>query len=453
MTILERQIHRAQRRLWINRWLGQSCLLLAIAGLVLAVVVLTQRLYDLPLPVWWIGGGVALTASVGSLLWTVLTREDSTVAAARLDEAAGLRERISSGRYCLSSDDPFARAVVADAERMGALVTVRQHIRLKTPVPLGWTIGSWVLCAAMFLITPGLLKSKEAEARDERREAMETTHVAVKRQMDQIRQMTESVPALEELKPQLADMSNVAGKADTPTDIRHEALKKIDRLEDAVKQKRASDRHDTIPEMQKRLRGLQAPGSEDAPTQKLAKSLNEGDFKAAKEEVQKLQEMLATLKSDEDKETVAKLSKQLDDLAKQLEKLARDEKLVQKLEQSGLTKEEVERMLERLSKKDLEQLQKKLEESGMSREQIEKIAKQLQQNKGAGSAAKKLAQSMKQGAKAADAGELGNAMEGLSQAAEQLSELEQLEQEMSQLEATADALQQAKSDIDKPCPT
>jgi hypothetical protein len=340
---------------------------------------------------------------------------------------------------------------VADAERVGSAINVRQHIRLGVPSRLAWTVGSFVLSALMFLVTPGLLKPKEAVAREERRDAVEATHIAVKKQMDQIREMTETTPALEDLKPQLADMDSLSGKVDAPADIRHEALKKIDRLEDAVRQKRASDRYDAVPEMQKRLRGLKVPGSEEAPTQQLAKALHEGDFKTAKEEVQKLREQLATLKSEEDKEAAAKLSKQLDDLARQIDKLAKDEKLAQKLEQAGLSKEDMERMLERLSKKDLEQIQKKLEESGMSREQIEKIARQLQQNKAAGAAAKKLAQSMKQGAKAADAGEMGNAMEGLSQAAEQLGELEQLEQEMNQLEATADALQQAKNDIDKPC--
>lgn len=451
MTLLERQVHAAQRRLWLNRWLHRFCFVAALGGLGFAVIVLIQRLFDLPLPIGWIGVGAGTVAVVASIIWTVRTREDAATAAARLDEAAGLRERISSGRYCLGVDDPFAQAVVADAERVGSAINVRQHIRLSVPSPLAWTAGSFVLSALMFLVTPGLLKPKEAVAREERREAVEATHIAVKKQMDQIREMTETTPALDDLKPQLADMDSLSGKADEPADIRHEALKKIDRLEDAVRQKRASDRYDAIPEMQKRLRGLKVPDSEEAPTQKLAKALNEGDFKTAKEEVQKLREQLATLKSEEDKEAVTKLSKQLDDLTKQIDKLAKDEKLAQKLEQAGLSKEDIERMLERLSKKDLEQIQKKLEESGMSREQIEKIAKQLQQNKSAGAAARKLAQSMKQGAKAADAGEMGNAMEGLSQAAEQLGELEQLEQEMNQLEATADALQQAKNDIDKPC--
>jgi len=452
VTPLEHQIRAAQRRLWLNRWSHQFCFLAAFAGLAFAVTVLTKRLFDLPLPLLWIGVGAAAVVTVASVIWTVLTRESAESAAARLDEAAGLRERISSGRYCIGDEDPFALAVVADAERVGSAITVRQHIRLKVPPPLAWTVGSLVLSAIMFLVTPGLLKPKEAAAREERREAIEATHVAVKKQMDQLREMTETTPALEDLKPQFGDMDAFAGKTDSPADIRHEALKKIDRLEDAVKQKRASDRYDAVPEMRKRLRGLKAPGSEEAPTQKLAKALSEGDFKTAKEELESLREQLATLKSEEDKEAVAKLSKQLDDLAKQIDKLAKDELLAQKLEQAGLTKEETERMLERLSKKDLEQLQKKLEESGMSREQIEKIAKQVQQNKSAGAAAKKLAQSMKQGAKAA-AGETGNAMEGLSQAAEQLGELEKLEQEMNQLEATADALQQTKSDIDKPCPS
>ncbi len=452
MTQLERQIQTARRRLWLNQWLHKSCLIGVIAGLTFAVFVFFQRSFDIALPVVPIGVGTVAMAVACSFLWTIFARADAATAAARLDEAAGLHERLSSGRYCLNVDDPFANAVVADAERIGSTITVRRHIPVRIPSLFGWTISSFVLSALMFLISPGFLKPKEVVASEERKAASEATHIAVKRQMDQIREMVQTTPALEELKPQLSDLESLAGKGDVPADIRHEALKKIDRLEDAVKQKRLSDRYDMIPEMRKRLLGLKSPGSEEAPTQKLAKALSEGDFKAAKEEIQKLREQLATLKSEEDRDSVARLGKQLDDLAKQLEKLARNEKLAQKLEQAGLSKDEIERMLERLSKKDLDQIQKKLQESGMSQEQIEKIAKQLQQNKSAGAATKKLAQSMKKASRAADAGEQGNAIQGLSQAAEQLGELELLEQEMNQLEATADALQQAKDDIDKPCP-
>lgn len=454
MTQLEHQIHATQRRLWLIRWLDDASVFLAAAGLVFAAVVVIQRLYDLPIPVGQVALGLLAMGLIGALIRTLVRREDASVAAARLDEAAGLRERISTGQFCLKVDDPFAQAVVADAERTAAGLSVRSHIRLRSPRATGLAVGSCVLSLLMFLLPLGLLKTTEAKEAAKTEAATEQAKVAVKKQLEAVKKLTEETPALADLQEPAADLDKLAGGLlQKPADIRHEAVKKIDRLEDAVRQKMASDQYEAVPQMRKMLRGLKTPGSPEAPTQKLAEALQKGDFKTAKEEVEALKDQLATLKSDQDKEMVDKMSKQLEDLAKQLEKLSVDPKLVEKLEQAGIKKEDIERMLERLSSKDLEQLKKQLEEKGLDQQQIEKMAKQLQQRQQAGTMSKKLADAMKQGAKANQPGQMSNAMEGMSQAAEQLSELEQLEQEMSQLDSTMTALQDAKDQIDKQCPS
>src|SRR3989304_5122435 len=87
------------------------------------------------------GGGIA---SAGA--------DRSARAAAKWDEAAGLRERLSSGRYCVGVDDPFAQAVVADAERISGSLSVRSHIRLRSPRPLGFAIIALVLACMSFLV-------------------------------------------------------------------------------------------------------------------------------------------------------------------------------------------------------------------------------------------------------------------------------------------------------------
>lgn len=343
---------------------------------------------------------------------------------------------------------------MADAERISNSISVRSHIRVRPPRPLGFAAVGLVLAGMSFLVPSGLLKSTEAKESTKQSLEREQAHVAVKRQLDSVRQITESTPALAEFTDDLSGLEKLSGgKLERPTDIRHEAVKKIDKLEDMVKQKLAGEKYEAVPEMRKLLRGLKSPSSAEAPTEKLAQALSKGDFKAAKEEVQALREQLATLKSEEDKELVEKMSKQLADLAKQLEQLAKDEQLIQKVEQLGIKKEDLERMLEKLSKADLDQLKKQLEEKGLSQQQIEKMAKQLQQRQRAGATAKKLAKAMKQGASASQAGQTSEAIEGLQQAGEQLSELEQLEEEMNQLEATASALQDAKQNLDKPCPS
>lgn len=453
MTQLERQIRTAQHRLWTNRWLVTVSWAFAIAAGLFALVVFVQRLYAFEFPLFWIGVGAATCALVASVIWMVAKREDAAVAAATLDEAAGLRERLSSGQYCRQSGDPFAQAVVADAERVSTSLSARQHIRLRFPGPFAYTSVTMLLAALMFLISPGLLTSDEVTVAREQAQELEQAKVAVKRKMDEVRKMTQETPVLQDLTDKLGELDKeAAGQLRRAGDIRHEAIKKIDRLADAVKQKRKSADYDGVKEMRKRLRRLKTPKSANAPTQKLTKALNQGDFKSAKEEVKKLQEQLATLKSEEDKELVAKMTKQLEQLAKQLEELSVDKKLAEQLAKAGVKKKDIDRMLENLSKKDLDQLKKQLEEKGMSQQQIKKFAKQLQQQQQAGNAAKKMAQAMAQSAQAAQAGQMGEAAAGLSGAADQLSELEQLEQEMNQLESAMADLDSARQDLDRPHP-
>lgn len=454
MTTLQSQIKTAQRRLWFNRWLGAMAIALAIAGAAFAALVLVQRLWDLPIPLKWIGAAGGFAAFWAATISTYLHRETPAEAAAKLDEAAGLRERISTGQYCVNNADPFAQAVVADAERVGTALSVRSHIRLHPPQRLGYALCTLIAAACMFLITPGWLKPTEAKEASKLEVEREQTHVAVKKQMEAVRQITESSPVLEDLAEKTADLDKPAGgQLQRPGDIRHEAIKKIDRLEDAVKEKLADEKYEALPEMRKMLRGLQTPDSTDPANQKLSDALQKGDFKTAKEEVKKLQEELATLKSDQDKELVDKMSKQLADLAKQMEKLAADDKLKEKLEQLGIKPEDAQRMLERLSKSDLDQLKKQMEEKGMNQQQMEKLAKQLQDKQMSGAMAKKLAGAMKQGSKANQPGQANEAMAGLSEAEQQLSELEQLESEMKQLESAQASLKDAKNQIDKPCPS
>jgi len=452
MTHLDRQIRTAQHRLWFNRWLSDVSFMLAITATIFALIVLLQRLFDFALPLFWIGSTIGIVAILGSIIFTLNHRENASTAAATLDDAAGLRERLSTGQYCSEDKDPFAQAVVADAEQVSSSISARQHIRLTTPKTLAMSVGSVILAAMMFLISPGLLKSTEATQAKQQTDDIKIEKVAVKRKMQAIREMAETVPALNEFQDKIDALNKkVGGSLTRPGDLRHEAVKKIDSLTDAIKQKQKSAQYEKMKDMRKMLRGLKTPKSAKSPTDKLAKALSNADYKTAREEIQAIKEQLATLKTNQDKEMVTRLSKQLEQLAKQMEKLANNDKLLKKLQLAGSKKEDLDRLLEKLSKKDLDQLKKQLKEKGLSQKKIDKIAKQLQQRKQSGGMANKIANAMKQSAQSAQAGQIGDAQSALSLADGQLSELEQLEQEMSQLESSLSSLQNAKNDLSKPC--
>ncbi len=454
MTSMERQIRITQQRLWLNRLLQVGPWTSAACGFGFALLVLIQRLYDAPIPLFSTAMALAFAALLGAAVWTWWKSEEWLVAAVRLDEAAGLRERLSTAQLCLNSEDPFARAVVADAERVATTLSARQHVRLAVPGSTGVAVACVLFAASMFLVPPGVLKSEEKVAAEEQKAQTEQSQAAVKRKLDQLRDVVNATPALEDLADKLdpLDPKSAAG-FQKPSDVRHDAIKSVDRLVDAVKQKREEGDYEAARELRKMLRAVKPPGSEESPTQMLAAALSQGDFDSAKEEIEKLRQQLGTLQEQGDKEKAENLARQLDKLAKQIEQAPKNEQMSQKLQQAGLSKEDAERILENLKKQDLEQVKKQLEEKGLSKEQVEKLAKQLQQKQNAGAMAQKLAQAMQQGAQSIESGQMEDASAGLSSAADQLSQLEQMEQEMAQLDAALAELEQGRNDIDKPCPT
>lgn len=454
MTSLQRTVSKAQRRLWLNRILSAGCTSLAIGAGAFALMVLVQRLWGLDWPMLLLGAITTGAVVLGAGLYTLLTREDAPRAAAALDEAAGLRERISSGLYCTNqSDDPFAAAVVGDAERVSSSVTPRQHLRLSVPRHLSMSGVAVVLAGLMFLVTPGLMLSDEAEASQEQNSAVRESKLTVKRKLEEIRELTEKTEATREFAESLEGLERAPdARMNKPEQIRHEAVKKLDKLADAIKQKRDDPRYNSLEEMRKMMRKLDPPKSSESNIEKMKQSLRRGDVRTAKEELAKLQEKLATLKKDEEPELQKKVAKQLKEMAEQLEKAADQEKQQkEKMKKEGLTEEQAKRALEQLKKADLDQLKKQLEQAGMDKKKAEQMAKQMAQQQQAGEQSKQLAQKLMQAANAAAAGNAADAAAKLADAGAQLSDLEQLEQEMQQLEAAQSAAQQAMNDLSQPC--
>lgn len=451
MTLIDRQVRQAQRRLWLNHWINRSFWCIGIAAVLFIAATLLQRLAGLPLPLGNVCLGLVALGIAAALIWSLAERESLDVAAARLDEAAGLRERLSSSYYCRQmGDDPFASAVIADAERVSTGISARQHIRLKLPRSFGAAMSAVVVALLTLLIPAGLFgeEKKSAIAQAGQIEQIRTT---VKKRLQDVFAKVEENPALEDLKEQLEKLKDEpSAPLEKPDAIRHEALKRIDTLADAVKDKLNDPNYDKVRQFERMMRGLKVPNEAESPTRELTRSLAEGDYKEAQEQIKSLQEQLATLKHDEDKELAEKLSQQLEDLARQIEQLARNKQLEQKLQQAGIKPEDMKRMLETLSKQDLDQVRQALEKQGYNQQQIEQLARQLAQNQAVQSAARQLAQSMKQASQCNSPGQMAEAQAGLSQAGDQLSELEQLQTEMQQLDSTLSDLESAKNDL-QPC--
>ncbi|MEE9296227.1 MAG: hypothetical protein V3W34_14870 [Phycisphaerae bacterium] len=435
MTQLESKVQKARNRLTINRWVNHACMALMIAAGAFAALTVVVRLFGWEAPLGVIALALVGGALITSVIWAVATRMDMPAAAAALDQAGGFRERLSSGLYCAAGEDPFEKAVLVDAQQISATVTVSRHIRLQWPPRLAGASLAVIAAAATLLVPSGVLVQADPQTQEDRIET-ERTIAVVRKRAEKIKRIARTNPELKELAEDLDKLGEASdGRLQKPADARHLALKKLDRLSDALKQRRESDRFQHARELKKMLRSLKPPADKNNPMAKLAQALARGDFKSAREQLKLQQQMLAELAKNENPQQIQAIQKQLDSLARQLEKLAKDERLAQKLQQAGLKQEDIERMLKNLTPEDVERIKQQLAKQGLSQQAVSQLMQKLQQKLGARQLADKLAQALQQAAASCAAGQPGQAADGLESAAGQLSNLEMLEQEMNQIDA------------------
>jgi len=457
MTEIQRQVRTAQFRLWANGFLGWTCWCLTAAAGAMAAVVTFDRLYGLGWPLGWIAPGLATAGVAAALIGSYLRRADAPGAAAALDQAAGLRERISTGLYCEQAaavqGDEFAHAVVADAQRVGHSLSVRQHLRLRLPFAGVYAVLAAIVPALLLLLPSGLLVEDPLKNSNGESEDVTRAKVVVQRRLEEVKKLSQVNPALKELSQDLEKLDQPPeGKLDTPQQVRNEAIKKIDRMADSLREQRQDEKFGQVDQLQKMLRTIQPPSGENrTAVDKLTKALASGDLKAASEQIKAAQEELAKMKLPEDAAKIQQMQQQLESLSKKLEAVAENQQLKEKLEQAGVKKEDIERMLQTLDKKDLDQLKEQLQKQGLSQKDIEKLAEQLQKQQQAGASCKQMSQALSQAASAAAQGQMGQAMSDLESAGETLSEAEMLEQEMNQLDSALADLQDAKNDLDNGC--
>ena len=464
MTDLDRQVSRCRRRLWLDRWLGQLgwCLTVA-AGLWGLGVLLTQRL--IVLRVEWpmtlsaaVLGGAAVMAS---LVWLALTRQSAAHAAAYLDEAGGLKERVSTGLYCRGSSDPFAQAAYVDAQKIASRLDARRLTPIRMPYSARYT-GLAAVAAGLCLLVPrtdvlGLLE-REQQQRERQNRARQTAHVVAKTIAD----VKEAAQRIDPDFKDLADLSNleppVVDQNPDPSAIRRKAIKKLERVGSALKGKRDLPKYTQLEDIPKIMKQMGLPSDDPGKVNQVHRQLFEGDLKAASETLKELAEELASRKpkTPEDKKKAERIKQQLEDLARRLKK-ASDQELTDAAKKSGLTGEQLQRMLDSLSKKDFDAMKKQLAQSGMKKDQIDPFVQQLKKKQQACSTCKKLGDQMGQAAGQMGTG-AGNAQAGesLGEAAQTLSDLEGLEQELNQLDSTLSQLENAKNQLgqqgDGQCP-
>mgnify|MGYP005840081353 CR=1 FL=1 len=457
---LDRTVKLARRRLWLNRWLRVLGWSAAVAAAVYMCAILPDKLFSLSEASWYYPGvavGAMVAGVLASVIWFFVTRESRHAAAAALDSAAGLKERISSGLFCAKATDPFARAVYRDAERISGSISPRSHLRVVFPRSGGYAIGMIALALLVSFAVPqmDLLGRQEQRVEEKKKEEpIRRTQVVVEKTMDRLKKMSAENPLVQKMDG-LRDLETPdEAKPQSPLEVRQQAVKKIDSAIKSLQERQARSEEGRLDAVQKMLRrASDRQRGQDNTMEALNKALASGDFQSARNALQELQKKLGEeAKTPEQKQQAEAVRQQLASLADRLDKAAAaqqlDKKLAEQLEKAGINAKDIEKKLAQLSKEDIEKIAKQLEKQGVTPQQIQEAVKKLQDQSKACQSCKKLAQGLGSASKGVGA---AAGAQGLQAADQQLSEMEQLQQEAEQLQMAMSELQNAKSDLGKPC--
>lgn len=461
MSHIDSQVRAARRILLLNRWLRQWGWCLGAVASMWIVILLVDRLAGIDFPLHWVALGGFLLSLVVSCVWMLLTGEAELQAAVALDKAAGLRERVSSSLQVRSMDDPFARAVQADADRVLAGLSARRLMPLQWSGSLSFG-GVILLIGALLLLLPefDLIKKKEAEASTQHMaQAASRMREVVAQPVSALSQLAEK-NADEELNKQIKELEDaLKPEMDKDPDVlRREAVKKLDKLQDTLKSKANEDRFKALDETRKRLKQMSSPEDPKGEAAKLLESLSSGDFEQARKETRELQERLAQRAREGklDEKQAEQIKKQLNEIAQKLEQAAQDKQSEREMQNMGMSRQDMERVLEALAKKDPKQLEKlakelaeRMKEQGVTQEQLERMMEKMAQRMEASKSLKEMAEKMANAGKQLEQGNTEAAQDELSEASDQLSEMEQLEQAMNELEAQMSMLDDARDELGK----
>ena len=431
MNRIETKVHSARRRMILGRF-GQALCVTLFAALIvatLAIALPALRVMDIDFDTWvysWIGG-CSLAALVAAGVYAAVTAPSAESVAAEVDKRFGLRERLSSS-MTLAADEKntaFGLALEADAEKRAGQLEVADRFQLK-PTKLGWLPVSIipVLAIVLMLVEPMSESNASSAGKADAVEVKQVRTVAsqLKKRIQQQRRKAESegLKEAQELYEKMeADLDKIAKRENMN---RKDAMIAMNDLK-----KQLEERRDQLGSSEQMRRALsQMKGIEAGPGEKVAKSIEQGNFGQAKEAVKQLASKMRDGKlSEKEKE---QLKKQVEQMKQALQKA------VQEHEQK---KQDLQQKIEKARK----------EGRGNDAAKMQQQLNQMQQKDSQMQQMKQMAEAMSQAAKAMQQGDGSQAADALEQMADQLGDMQQEMSELEDLQSAMDQLSQSKNQM------
>jgi hypothetical protein len=418
----EKNLRIVRLRCGINLLIRYTGWILAGAGIIAVLAVLTERLLALDVIFFQTAIGLAsFVITITLLIWLlkIPTRMQTSLI---LDDRLQLAERFSTTLALARSEDAFAKSARTEAHERAQYLNLAGHFPIRFGKSWFLTISTWMVVLGLVLYMPqkdllGFLRNRNQQ---------QQLNLQSQLAKADVNEATKSViSAVKQLgNPELTDALNALGQPSPdakPADIKREGIRKLGDISDQIKKMQNSVQIESLKMMQQMFKQLR--GSPNAFTQQMQLALAQGNFAQASAILSQLQQDLA--KGNLTDQQRKDLSDQLQNLAKRLSELARkNEEFEKELEKLGLDK--------KLAQLDDKQLRQSLQKQGLSAEQIEELMRKA--------AASRMARNQCAGLAGAMAGAGGGAgglgADELVQALDQLDALESLQQQVMLTEAS-----------------
>ena len=481
MSRVDSHVAAVRRRLTLGiyiEWLAMAAFVLAVLSF---LVILSERVLHIALPpqLIWVGvGAVAVAAGI----MAILNAPSAEAAAVAIDEKLGLKEKFSTALSVKGSADPFAQAVVLDAERTAGNVHLAGRFPFEFPRAGYWCIWAAVaaLLALWWMPEVDLFGRKTAlQAKQQQQASVAIAEQRVREAIVRIEQLPKAVQQSEKVqlaKRQLDDfLKNPTPDGDGANIRVMDAMGKADEaMRNHIAEMQKFANAEKTSQLLKSMNN--PPVDAEGPVAKVAKGLKDGDLQESLDELKKMSDQFKDL----DKKGQEDAAKQMQQLADALNAVANDPRAAQKmqdqLKQMGVNQQQIQQaqnlaqqaaqgnqqaqqQLQQMQQQMQQQVAQQMQQQGAGQQQIQQMQQQMQQamqNAQQAANAQAQAQQMAQGAQqmaqgmqaacknpgGQQGGQAGQQMAaGQQQMQNQLQQMQQMQQDLKNAQNAQQGLQ------------
>lgn len=485
MSRLDTHVSSVQRKLAVVtfvEWLAMSAFVLAVLAF---VVVLADKALHVGVSRMFLWVGLGAIVVVALVMAGVYWPSRST-AAVRIDEKLNLKEKFSTALHVRGMNDPFAQAVVRDAEQTADTVRLAGQFPVQFP-RIGYVaMGVAVLSLAAWKFVPNmdlLGRQKQAEVKKQEELQIENTKNQVKEALAKIEKLPPALHTDEGVRVAKKELEEVLKERHPePAKAARRVVESLSRADEALKNNiRNNQAFAQAQKNEMMFKSMTPPLDAKGPVAEAQRALAKGDFEQPLDEIKKLNEEFKKMGEEEKKEA----AKQMQAMADALKQIANDpraqQKLQEQLKQMKVDPQQVQQaqqlmqkaaqgdkqaqqQLQQMQQQLQQQLAQQLQQQGANQQQIQQMQQQMQQamqqaqqaanaqaqaNQMAQGAAQ-MAQAMQQqqGGQQGGQQQMADGQQAMQQALEQM---QQMQQEMQRAQNAQQQLQQQMAQAGGQC--